>query len=240
MEQSSFFPARFCRLSGSALKLLAVVTMLIDHTAICLEPLLRQPRLPLFGRIVTPYLALRFVGRLAFPIFCFLLAEGFRHSRDRRRYALRLLLFALLSELPYDLFHVSALDWTRQNVFFTLLLGFLGIWVLEGFRTQPWKQLLGLGLLFAAAWKLGADYGWAGFLFILLVHLLRKWPAAQVLACSAMISWPVGVGLAFLPINLYNGQRGFVRSRWLQYAFYAFYPLHLLLLWRIHLRLFGY
>ena len=240
MEQSSFFPARLRRLSGSALKLLAVIAMLIDHTAICLQPLLGSPRLVLFGRSVTPYLALRFVGRLAFPIFCFLLAEGFRHTRDRRRYGLRLLLFALLSEIPFDLFRGGQLLYTGQNVFFTLLLGYLGLWALEAFRKTPWKQLLGLAALFAAAYWLHADYGWAGFLFILVLYLLGGQPVVQALAGSALLPWPVGVGLAFLPLNLYDGRRGFIRSPWLKLGFYAFYPLHLLLLWQLRLRLFGY
>lgn len=240
MEQSSLFPVRFRRLSGSALKVLAIVAMLIDHTAICLQPLLQSPVYSLFRLRVTPYLALRFVGRLAFPIFCFLLAEGFRHTRDRRRYALRLLLFALLSEIPFDLFRGGQLLYTGQNVFFTLLLGCLGLWALEAFRRAPWRQLLSLGALFAAAYYWNADYSWAGFLFILLVFLLARWPVVQALACSSLIPWHVGVGLAFLPINCYSGQRGFVRTGWLKYAFYAFYPLHLLLLWQLHLRLFGY
>ena len=240
MEQRSFFPEKYRRLSGSALKLIAVVAMFIDHCGVCFEPLLRSPRLTLLGLTVTPYLALRFVGQLAFPIYCFLLAEGFRHTRDRGRYALRLLLFALLSELPFNLFRSGALLFDNQNVFFTLLLGYMGLWALEAFRREPAKQLLGIAAFFAAACFLNADYGWSGYLFILLIYLLGQWPAVQALACSSMIPWHVGVGLAFLPINCYNGQRGFVRSTWLKYAFYAFYPLHLLLLWQIHLRLFGY
>lgn len=240
MEQSSFFPARFRRLSGSALKLLAVLAMLIDHTAICFQPLLASPRLTLFGRVCTPYLALRFVGRIAFPIFCFLLAEGFRHTRDRRRYGLRLLLFALLSEIPFDLFRGGQLLYSGQNVFFTLLLGYLGLWALEAFRAKPWRTLASVLGLFAVAWFLGADYGWAGFLFILVLYLLGGQPVVQALAGSALLPWPVGVGLAFVPLNLYDGRRGFVRSPWLKLGFYAFYPLHLLLLWQIRLRLFGY
>jgi len=240
MEQSSFFPARLRRLSGSALKLFAVIAMLIDHTAICLRPLLEAPRLALFGHVVTPYLAMRFVGRLAFPIFCFLLAEGFRHTRDRRRYGLRLLLFALLSEIPFDLFRGGQLPYAGQNVFFTLLLGYLGLWALEAFRGKPWRTLGSVLGLFAVSWFLHADYSWMGFLFILVLYLLGGQPAVQALAGSALLPWPVGVGLAFLPLNLYDGRRGFIRSPWLKLGFYAFYPLHLLLLWQLHLRLFGY
>ncbi len=240
MKQRYVLPERSRRLSGSALKLIAVITMLIDHSSICFAPLLGSPALHLFRYRVTPYLALRFVGRLAFPIFCFLLAEGFRHTRSKPRYALNLLIFALLSELPYNLFNSGALRHPTQNVFFTLLLGYLAIWALDAFRQTTWKQLLSVGALFALAWLLKADYGWAGFLFILLMALLGEFPVVQALACSSTIPWHVGVGLAFLPINCYSGKRGFIRSGWLKYAFYAFYPLHLLLLWQIHLRLFGY
>lgn len=240
MKQNSFFPARFRRLSGSALKLIAALSMLIDHFAVCFKPLLESPRLHLLGRTVTPYLAMRFAGRIAFPLFCFLLTEGFRHTRDRRRYGLVLLLFALLSELPFDLFNMGAFGYERQNVFFTLLLGYLGIWAIESFRREQWKALISVLVLFAVAWRLGADYGWRGFLFILVVYLLCEEPVVQGLASSALLSWRVGVGLAFVPINLYNGERGFVRSPWLKYGFYAFYPLHLLLFWQLHLHFFGY
>jgi hypothetical protein len=236
-------PKRYQVLSGSVLKAIAVVSMLIDHIAAHLLEVDPQMTTVLFdaGTIhVSWYFILRTIGRLAFPIFCFLLAEGFRHTRDRRRYGLRLLLFALLSEIPFDLFRGGQLLYTGQNVFFTLLLGYLGLWALEAFRGKPWRTLGSVLGLFAVSWFLHADYSWMGFLFILVLYLLGGQPVVQALAGSALLPWPVGVGLAFLPLNLYDGRRGFIRSPWLKLGFYAFYPLHLLLLWQLRLRLFGY
>ena len=232
MEQRSFRV-----LSGSTLKLLAVLTMLIDHGAICLAARLNIPLLP--GGSLTLYTLMRGVGRLSFPLFSFLLTEGFRHTRNRLRYGLNLLIFALLSELPFNLLIGGALFYAKQNVFFTLLLGYLGIWAAESFREDRKKQLPLLLGLFVIAFLLRADYGWKGFCFILLLYYLGEFPAVQALGCSALLPWPYAVGLAFLPINLYNGRRGFVRGPVLKYLFYAFYPAHLLLLWLLRRSLLG-
>ena len=91
------------------LKWIAVITMIIDHTGAVLFP---------------DDMVFRYIGRIAFPIFCFLLVEGFFHTRDVRKYMLRLGLFALISEIPYDLaFRDTVLEFEHQNVFFALLLG---------------------------------------------------------------------------------------------------------------------
>lgn len=122
---------------GSTLKLIAIITMLIDHTAaVILERWLTAERL---GGLHTneqfwynTYLIMRFTGRLAFPLFCFLLVEGFQHTRNVGKYAVRLAVFALISEIPFDLaLHGTAFYFHYQNVFFTLLIALL---VLFGFR----------------------------------------------------------------------------------------------------------
>lgn len=240
MTQRSVFPERFRVLNGSALKLLAMATMLVDHSAICFRPLLNPYLFTLFDIRFTPYVLLRGFGRIAFPIFCFLLAEGFRHTRSKQRYALNLFLFALLSEIPYDLFNCGALPFERQNVFFTLLLGGLGIWCLSKFRDMPLgSSLLLIGLAVVAV-KLNADYGWKGFLLILLLYLLAEQPMVQAFAGITLLGWPAGVACAFPFLNLYNGERGFVRGRAAKYFFYCFYPVHLTILWLLHRHFFGY
>lgn len=240
MTQRSVFPERFRVLNGSALKLLAMAAMLVDHSAICFRPLLGSYLFTLFDIRFTPYVLLRGFGRIAFPIFCFLLAEGFRHTRSKQRYALNLFLFALLSEIPYDLFNCGALPYERQNVFFTLLLGGLGIWCLSKFRERPLgSSLLLIGLAVVAA-KLNADYGWKGFLLILLLYLLAEQPVVQAFAAITLLGWPAGVACAFPFLNLYNGERGFVRGRAAKYFFYCFYPVHLTILWLLHRHFFGY
>ena len=240
MTQRSVFPERFRVLNGSALKLLAMVAMLVDHSAICFRPLLGSYLFTLFDIRFTPYVLLRGFGRIAFHIFCFLLAEGFRHTRSKQRYALNLFLFALLSEIPYDLFNCGALPYERQNVFFSLLLGGLGIWCLSKFREMPLgSSLLLIGLAVVAA-KLNADYGWKGFLLILLLYLLAEQPVVQAFAGITLLGWPAGVACAFPFLNLYNGERGFVRGRAAKYFFYCFYPVHLTILWLLHRHFFGY
>ena len=240
MTQRSVFPERFRVLNGSALKLLAMAAMLVDHSAICFRPLLGSYLFTLFDIRFTPYVLLRGFGRIAFPIFCFLLAEGFRHTRSKQRYALNLFLFALLSEIPYDLFNCGALPYERQNVFFSLLLGGLGIWCLSKFREMPLgSSLLLIGLAVVAA-KLNADYGWKGFLLILLLYLLAEQPMVQCFAGVSLLGWPAGVACAFPFLNLYNGERGFVRGKAAKYFFYCFYPVHLTILWLLHRHFFGY
>ena len=126
--------ARFQVLSGSTLKVLAAATMLIDHTA---GALLSKNPVELFsiaGRTVTLYMVLRTIGRVAFPVFAFLLPEGFVHTRNRKAYGISLFVFALLSEIPWNLLHAGTLFCPSQNVFFTLFLGFLALCCCERFK----------------------------------------------------------------------------------------------------------
>lgn len=220
-------------LSGSALKLIAVITMLIDHVGNVFARQLNRIELwTVRSRPLTLYTLMRFIGRMSFPLFVFLLVEGFVHTRDRLRYVRRLGLFALLSEIPFDLaFYTKVWDWEHQSVFITLFLGLLGLWALEQFRNQGWKLLLLLGVLYAAALFSHCDYGVKGFAYVLLMYLVRERPLSRAVLGSAFLGSEWKAGVAFIPIAFYNGQRGFIRRRWLQYAFYLFYPLHLLALY---------
>ena len=133
-----------CRFSGTALKTIACITMLVDHIgASCIEAGLLLPELETgevsggaWDQLSLFQLdrVLRFTGRLAFPIFCFLLVEGFVHTHDFRKYALRMLGFALLSEFPFDWAFFSGVWWGHQNVYFTLLLGLSLIHISEPTR----------------------------------------------------------------------------------------------------------
>lgn len=123
--------------SGAALKAAAVLTMLIDHFAAVVisgfvsarHARLSQESLEILGIV---YEWMRHIGRMAFPIFVFLVVEGFYHTRDRKKYAARLLLFAVLSEIPYDLaVYGRFCDWRVQNTLFTLFFGLLVIWLMD-------------------------------------------------------------------------------------------------------------
>ena len=123
-------------------------------------------------------------------------------------------------------------------MFFTLFFGALLIYTAEHLRAEWAKALALLAVLYAALF-LRTDYGAAGAALILLLYLFRTHPALQAALALPLLSGQVAALAAFVPINMYNGQRGFIQSNALKYAFYLFYPLHILLLVWIKLRLRG-
>ena len=150
------------------MKLIAVVCMLIDHLAafyLFKLPVMHTELFMLGHHAVTPLLMMRLVGRLAFPIFAFLIVEGFLHTRSRVRYGRNLLIFALLSELPWNLIHSGTWHYPSQNVFFTLLLGYLGLCALEYFKYDSRRLLASLLGLLVASVLMRADYGCSGYGF---------------------------------------------------------------------------
>lgn len=220
-------------LSGSMLKLIAVITMFIDHSAGILYRELDclQSTLFLLGeKEITLYFILRKIGRLAFPIFCFLITEGFAHTKNPKRYCLRLLVFAVLSEIPFNLMLGNRMFYSaRQNVYFTLLFGVLLIYCFEAIKNEV-LQVFCMGLIAAGAAVLDADYGLRGALLPLLLYVLRALPAAQTILAYPLLSGGVAAFAAFIPIHMYNGQRGFIQSTRMKLIFYWFYPVHILFL----------
>lgn len=218
-------------LSGSALKVLAMASMVTDHAAYFMHRTAGWMDTVLAtlpgSRGLTPFLLMRGFGRLAFPIFAFLVTEGFIHTHDRKRYALNLLVFALISQVPWTMLHLRFAGMDTLNVMFTLLLGYLGIWAAEAYRNDWKKMLVCLAGLTAASFVADADFGSSGFAFILMLHMLRSHPVPQAAIGCCMLKGKWISGLAFIPINMYNGERGFIRSRTAKYLFYAIYPVHL-------------
>ncbi len=222
-------------ISGSALKLIAIAAMLLDHIAAAAIPPYCYD-----GSLSVPYFAFRSIGRIAFPIFCFLLTEGFFHTKNLKKFCLRLALFALISEIPFDLaFRKKLWEPASQNVFFTLLIGLLTISAMQRLKDAFFKNPLfflpcDAVLLFAgmqAANFFETDYAATGVLVIVLFYELRF---SRTLACSAScavlcVLSPIELAaFAALPlIQSYNGKRGLS----LKYIFYFFYPVHLLLIW---------
>lgn len=214
-------------LSQEWLKGIACITMLIDH----------------IGAVFFPqYRWLRVIGRLAFPIYCFLLAEGVAHTKSPVRYGLRLVVGAVLSEFFFDYLFYGGLTMQHQSVMITLLLGFfMALWMKKGGRVLP------LVLYAFAAELLGTDYGGWGIALIWLFVITRGAPLRwlEQLGGMAIISWEmisakVWLGgfsipiqmfalLAMIPILLYSGKKA-SSSKLLQWCFYLFYPLHLAVL----------
>lgn len=231
--------------SGSALKIIACVTMLIDHvshTLLMQIPAFTQPFLEIetYGIQFSVYTIGRFIGRIAFPVYTFLLTEGFQHTHNRKKYALNLFLFALISEIPWNLEHTGTIYYDKQNVFFTLLLGLLCMICYEKFQHQPAKQLVCLLALSAVALLGKMDYGFRGMAFIFLMYLLREQKIPQAVIGTSMLSYPAASAFAFIPINCYNQQRGFIQGKFVKYFFYAFYPAHMLILYVIKSAVYGY
>ena len=231
---------------GSVLKWVAIITMLIDHIGVVLVLGWAKYRHYWGPGIESKffYYFIRSIGRLGFPLFCFLLAEGFIHTRSRWKYLLRLFVFALISEIPFDLaFNGAWIEFGSQNVFFTLTLGLLAIMLwdrltLGGGDCPPWRGLAAIlcaTALGAAAHYMETDYGAMGVALILVMHLLRDRPWTRDQAAGGVLAAMIPFGshwielfgvLAFPLFHLYNGQRG----RQSKYFFYIFYPAHLLLL----------
>lgn len=259
--------ARKRGLSGSTLKIIAMVTMLIDHIgAAVIErgflldrlqaegmrldfTMIRDNFTSLSPALQEAFMAdavLRLIGRIAFPIFCFLLVEGFIHTRSKARYAGRLLVVALLSEIPFDYAIYGGENiWGAQNVLWTLLFGLLGLWAWEGVRDlsrRHFKRDIGvLGFLAAVPFMALAefchtDYGAFGVFLIAILYIplaghVKKARLAQSLSGALCVAFEFTAPLAFVLTYFYNGKRG-LDIKWL---FYFFYPVHLAILYGIRI-----
>lgn len=236
-------------ISGSTIKMIAIISMFIDHVgAAVVSRILSVWSYTNYG--VTPdgiagafsmetwitiYRTMRSIGRLGFPIFCFLLVEGFIHTHDVKKYALRLFAFCFISEIPFDLaFQGNILEFSYQNVYFTLFLGLMTIIGLDTISKKvDWQPLL-RGLLSVlivffgmfAAELLSTDYSYIGVFCIVMLYLTRTNRPLQLLVGCIEFLWEIPAPFAFLPIAFYNGKRGWK----MKYFFYIFYPAHLLLL----------
>jgi hypothetical protein len=233
-------------LSGSWLKVLALLSMTCDHAAYIVLRHAGSFTVPLpLGADTVPrlYFLLRFAGRLAFPLFAFLVVEGFLHTRSRSRYGLGLFVFALLSVVPWHLARYGCLfTLASQNVLFTLFLGFLALCAVrrwEDGRLSALSLATVLFTLLATARLMHTDYEAVGVGFILSLYALRHSPALQAAVGIAILPVRWKAGLAFIPINLYNGRRGFIHGTVAKYAFYLYYPLHLLALYFIRVWITG-
>jgi len=241
-------------LSGSSLKIIAMVTMLIDHIAAVLlvKWLITQGVLELMdyngGRammlfstdhaeVVSLYQWMRNIGRIAFPIYCFMLVEGFVRTRNVYKYWGRLLVTAIASEIPFDLaFAGTAVYWGYQNVMFTLILGLTAMMISSYAEEKTDKQyvkwlamiLAWTGAALAAEFIL-ADYGAKGILCIGVLYLFRYIRTNQLIAGAVAFCWELPAPAAFLILALYKGKKGASRKKF----FYAFYPVHLMILYLI-------
>ncbi len=232
MEKQKLLPDKARVLSGSALKVIAVLTMLIDHVGSHLID--RSIVLcSLAGHKIYLFQLMRMVGRMAFPLFCFLLVEGFIYTHSRLKYGINLFAFALISEIPWNLEHCGRLlNYRTQNVFFTLLFGFLAMCAVEYLKKVPVAMIAAILVAAFASKLLKFDFGLVGVVFIVLLYALREHEVLRIPAIF-VLHRPWTSMLAFIPISLYNGKRGFIKGKILKYAFYAFYPAHIFVIYLI-------
>ncbi len=227
--------------SGSVLKVIALTTMLIDHVGCVLVEraiLVYRNDYFTYKQLWDIDIILRSIGRIAFPIYCFLLVEGFLHTKNIKKYILRLALFAFVSEIPFDLATSGKIiNPYYQNIFFTLLIGLFVITLLEGIgRCETLSKVIkvclcilltGMGAFLAQF--INADYGIRGVLPIVVLYFFRFDRLKQACAGALVFSWEFPAPLAFFPVLFYNGKRG----KGNKYLFYIFYPLHLVFLYFI-------
>lgn len=201
------------------LKLIAVITMIIDHVGLFFFP---------------EHILFRIIGRISFPIFAFLIVEGFYHTRDIWKYMIRLGIFAVLSEIPFDLLTTGKVfDLRHQNVFFTLLIGVVLMYVYEK-QYSTFSKVSTVFLIMLAGDIFRTDYGSWGVLMIFCFFIFRERMAAKLISVAVINIVVFGYIQAFavmalLPIYFYNGEKG----RGYKYFFYLVYPVHLWIIWII-------
>ncbi len=243
--------------TSAALKWVAAVTMVIDHIgAVILEWALIESAVPWdhnFWAIVD--LLLRAIGRSSFPIFIFLMVEALYYTKSRKKYLERLLVFCLISEVPFDLAIGYTNTWEAdfvtnffvpqyQNVFFTLACGFAAIWLIEEiykseklpFPIELLSYALIIAFFTAAAAFLKTDYGAGGVLAIIAGYFAKRFGLKPVfcgiviIGVLTVLSSELEVWAAVIVLPLlafYHGTKGRRGSRWI---FYIFYPAQFALL----------
>ena len=217
-------------LDGTILKIIAMISMVLDH----------------IGDMFFPGVTwLRMVGRLAMPIFSFCIAEGFAHTRDRKKYLFRIGVFALISEIPFDLAFEGGIDFTHQNIMLTFFLSIVGLMLFDrirGGKDAEVKQasfgktvlgVLAVAAVAAVSLLLHADYTVFAVIAVFLFYafrqkhpLIRSGVGVAFLALTRTVGYYCATGFSFIPLALYNGKKG----KGLKWLFYVFYPGHLLLL----------
>ncbi len=244
-------------MSALTLKIIACICMLLDHIG--------------FFWNIYP---LRIIGRLAFPIFVYMIYNGYRHTSSKTKYALRLAIFALATQIPFNLFLYGKLWYNNGNVFFTLLAALLCLWSVDTMRKHKvlhWFCLIP-SIIVSALYHLGvivSDYGAVGILMILVFYFCDHkgfgWKVLTVIgffcaiyynfvlsgaknfallllgtprAFPSISQWKATQAYSALALPLifaYNGKKGTIAGKTggkaLQYGFYLFYPLHMLVLY---------
>lgn len=227
-------------LDGTMLKIIAMVSMVFDHV----------------GDMFFPDSDwMRMVGRIAMPIFAFCITEGYIHTRNKNKYLMRMGIFALVSEVPFDLAFDGKVGLSHQNIMLSFFLAILALMLFDLIRGSKdeikgrysaWRTMLGVLAVIAMAvlaFLVKADYTMFAVASVFLFyafkdtnHFVRPIPGVAFLALTRTVGYYCTTGLSIIPLLLYNGKKG----KGLKWLFYAFYPGHLLLLYVLKMILTGY
>ena len=216
-------------MSSFKLKIIAVVTMFCDHFGLCLT-----------GGVASLW---NYIGRLAFPIFAYQISEGYFYTSNLKKYFLKLFVFAIISQIPFNLFEYALGFNYHLNVLFTLLLGLMAITV---FDKSPNKIVgfAGVAICIALGHFLNVDYGYWGVLLVFCFYLFKDNKIITTIIFGLLvlakyftnlidsgfyyqyILLAISTFIAIIPILLYNKKQGYKTK----YFLYIFYPVHLAIL----------
>ena len=234
------------------LKIIAIICMTIDHAGLCLGLIYKNEVYYLSGFMsLDTYNLLRTIGRLAFPIFCYLIVEGLFYTKDVFSYVLRLFIFAALSQIPFSLMtkrEAFAFD-KNLNVYFTLAFGLITIAAIDYFKKLNIKKSINLPIFFllsavaiicstSFADTINTDYAGYGVLVIVIFYVFKDKPLL-ITAALGVATYLMEAGIemyalcAMVPIVLHNHQKG----PSMKYVFYMYYPVHMLILYLISTKL---
>lgn len=223
---------KFQILNGAQLKYIAFGSMLIDH----INKALIWPNLEGGGGLSLISSIFDVIGRIAFPLFSFFVVEGFFRTHDKKKYLLNLIIFAFISEVPYDMFSSKViLEFRLNNVLFSLALSLITIWILDEFRKR-YEDKLGkfwllisiplLIIMYFVSNIVSGDYDFHAIITAFVFYLLYNRPVAGAFIAYLTIVKEVWSILGFGLTILYNGEKG----RQNRIFNYLFYPVHLLIL----------
>lgn len=213
------------------IKIIACITMVLDHV---------KYAVPETRCFVTQYF-----GRISFPLFAFLIGEGYCHTKDLQKYCKRLVIFALISQIPFMLFRTLVGEWLMLNIMFTLMLGLVAITIFDKFGDKYYISLPAVAMVVILGEWLNVDYGWYGVLSVFVLYVFRNKKIARIFAFAILnviyyrskaviMTNFISCIFATVPVILlllYNGQLG----RKTKYIYYIFYPVHMIILYFIHL-----
>ena len=221
-------------MSSFVIKCIACITMLLDHI---------KYSGPVFQNFLTEYF-----GRLSFPLFAFLASEGYRHTSDLKKYYKRLIIFGIISQIPFMFFRTLVGEWKMLNIMFTLLLGIISINIYDKIKKKYISIPLVIFTVFLGV-LLKVDYGWLGVLTVFLMYAFRdkKYFLPLIYGITIFIYYYSVFGNKYIfntrnvllmlftwsatfIINKYNGEKG----KSIKYFFYWFYPIHMLGVYLLH------